>query len=85
VPPRNTPTPILVALDADMKRLANRSGVGRARFRRLSLVRLVCRETRAAGRVRDALSLIVHEWTRPDARERRLFIEIGDSFIRTHR
>jgi predicted nuclease of predicted toxin-antitoxin system len=77
---------ILVALDADMKRIARQHGVGKVRFRRLSLIKLSCRETRAAARVRVSMSLIEHEWRVANRRgERRIFIEIGDSIIRTFR
>lgn len=77
---------ILVALDADMKQLANRHGVGRARYRRLSILKLSCRETKAAQRLREALSLIEHEWAySASGSDRRVFIEIGNEFIRTTR
>jgi predicted nuclease of predicted toxin-antitoxin system len=77
---------ILVALDADMKKLANRHGVGRQRYRTLSLLKLSCRETRAADRAQSALSLIEHEWNHGTSNsDRRVFIEIGDAFIRTAR
>lgn len=77
---------ILLALDGDMRQLAQRHGVGRLRFRRLSLIKLSCRETRATARIEDAMSLIEHEWAVSAAQsDRRIFIEIGDSFIRTHR
>lgn len=77
---------ILVALDSDMKKLARRHGVGSRRYRRLSLLKLSCRETRAAARVQAALSLIEHEWTYSASNsDRRIFIEIGNEFIRTGR
>ena len=79
---------ILVALDADMRALARRRGVGQRRYRRLSLIKLSCRESRAAQRVRLAISLIEHEWllsVGQGAGDRRIFIEIGDEFIRTIR
>jgi predicted nuclease of predicted toxin-antitoxin system len=77
---------ILVAFDGDMKRLAQRHGVGQRRFRRLSLIKLSCRETRAAERVRASMSLIEHEWhVAMHSSDRRIFIEIGDAVIRTMR
>ncbi len=77
---------ILVALDADMKQLAQRRGIGRIRFRRLSLIKLSCRETRAAQRVDAAMSLIEHEWqVSSQHRDRRIFIEIRDGVFRTVR
>jgi predicted nuclease of predicted toxin-antitoxin system len=77
---------ILVAQDRDMKMHASRYGVSRRRFTRLSLLKLSCRESRASERVSAAMSLIEHEWTlASSASDRRIFIEIGDSMIRTHR
>ena len=77
---------ILVALDGDMKKLAQGRGIGRVRYRRLSLIKLSCRETIAARRVAAAMSLIEHEWALADTpSSRRIFVEIGDSFIRTFR
>jgi predicted nuclease of predicted toxin-antitoxin system len=76
---------ILVALDADMKKLAQGHGAGAGRFKRLNLVKLSCPEPQAAKRVREALSLILHEWNLGEPRERRLHIEIGISVIRTFR
>jgi predicted nuclease of predicted toxin-antitoxin system len=77
---------ILVAIDADMKKLASRHGVGARRYKSLSLIKLSCKEPRAAARVQAAMSLIEHEWNySQDVRDRRLFVEIGDSSIRTNR
>ena len=77
---------ILIAFDGDMKALAQRRGIGHRRFKRLSLIRLSCRETRAAERVKSAMSLIEHEWTYSAGRsDRRIFIEISDDVIRTVR
>jgi predicted nuclease of predicted toxin-antitoxin system len=77
---------ILVALDADMKRVAQGYGAGAGRFRRLNLLKLSCAEPNAARRVREAMSLIEHEWLveRP-GRGRKLFVEIGIDVIRTMR
>lgn len=80
---------ILVTMDGDFKKMASSHGVGSSRYRRLSLLRFEkCRESRAAQRLEDAMSLIEHEWKfgagrRP--RERRMFVVITDSSIRTHR
>jgi predicted nuclease of predicted toxin-antitoxin system len=52
---------ILVSLDADFRQLAKRHGVGRREFRRLSLIKLSCRESRCYARIVDAMSLILHE------------------------
>ena len=77
---------ILVAFDSDMRQFARRRGIGRLRFRRLSLIKLSCRESKAAERVRGVISLIEHEWlVASGQRDRRIFIEIGNDVIRTWR
>ena len=77
---------ILVSLDSDFKKLANRVGVGPKRFRTLSRIGLQCRESRAASRVTEAMSLLQHEWALcQTTTDRRLFVVIGDSYIRTVR
>jgi predicted nuclease of predicted toxin-antitoxin system len=53
---------ILVAIDGDMKRIAQGHGAGAGRFRSLNLLKLSCAEPDAAQRVREAMSLIEHEW-----------------------
>jgi predicted nuclease of predicted toxin-antitoxin system len=77
---------ILVALDGDMKQIARQHGVSNKRFKTLSLLKLSCKEPQAASRVEQALTLIEHEWNfSTEKRARRLFVEIGDNFIRTTR
>lgn len=76
---------ILVACDKDMKQIAKRSGVTGSRFSKLSLLQLSCFEPIAAPRVKEALSLILHEWEVGATRERRLFVIVGDAVIRTNR
>lgn len=77
---------ILVALDGDMRRIAQRHGVGQRRYRRLSLIKLSCRETRAAERVRAAMSFIEHEWNYSSgSADRRIFIEINIDAMHTKR
>jgi hypothetical protein len=69
-----------------MKQHASRQGIGKRRFRRLSLIKLSCREPRADARVEAAISLIEHEWSVGAATtDRRIFIEIADSVIRVMR
>lgn len=77
---------ILVAHDADMRAIAKRHGVGQHRFRRLSLIKLSCRESKAPARLDGAMSLIEHEWNYSTGNlGRRIFIEIGPDVIRTVR
>jgi predicted nuclease of predicted toxin-antitoxin system len=77
---------ILVSLDADFRKIARQHGVQGKQFRRLSLIKLSCRESRAPQRIQAAMSLILHEW---DIVQRqgapRLFIDIMDAVIRTVR
>jgi len=77
---------ILVSLDGDFKKIAQRHGVGQRAFRKLSLIKLSCRESLAAKRIHLSMSLILHEWEySAGTTDRRIFIEIGDAVIRTVR
>ena len=76
---------ILVAADHDMKRLARAHGVGDARFKSLSLVKLTCRAPDMATHVEAVMSLIEHEWEFGSGRTRRLWVEIQSSVIRVVR
>ena len=77
---------ILVAVDRDMKRIASRHGIWSSRFRRLHLLQFLCLEPQAVHRLREALSLVEHEWEIAQRKvARRFWVEIGDSFIRTRR
>lgn len=77
---------ILVATDNDMRQIARGHGVGNSRYRTLSLIKLSCSEVEAASRVRAAMSLIEHEWhVSASVAQRRIFIDIGPSVIRTYR
>lgn len=78
---------VLIAFDADFKSIAQRGGVGQRRFRKLSLLRFEgCRGSKSADRLKAAMSLIRHEWTcGSDGRDRRMFVVITATSIRTHR
>lgn len=77
---------ILVAADHDMKSIARRNGVSGGRFKGLSLIKLSCRKPDAAERVRQAMSLIEHEWEyQGGTSARRINIEIQKVVIRTER
>ena len=76
---------ILVALDGDMKKLAQSYGMGAGRFRSLNLLKLSCPEPRAASRIKEALSLIEREWRIGEGCIRRLFVEVQPNVIRTVR
>lgn len=77
---------ILISFDNDMRRAAQRQGVGGRRFPMLSLIKFFCAEPKAAARLAGALSLVEHEWSRRMANSgRRIYIEIGTSVIRVNR
>ena len=78
---------ILIAFDSDFKSIAQRAGIGQRRFKSLSLLRFEkCRESSAPERLKRAMSLIEHEWAYGNgARDRRMFVVIQESTIRTHR
>jgi predicted nuclease of predicted toxin-antitoxin system len=77
---------ILVAFDSDMKQIARDHGVSNSRFVKLSLIKFSCSEPMAVKRLTLAMSLIEHEWRLDqENNKRRIFIEIGKSYIRTHR
>jgi predicted nuclease of predicted toxin-antitoxin system len=78
---------VLVTMDGDFKTIAARTGIGQRRYRRLSLIRFEkCRESQAAHRLKQALSLIEHEWgIGSEGSDRRIFVVITASAIRTHR
>lgn len=78
---------VLVTMDGDFKAIASRTGIGRRRFRFLSIIRFEqCRESQAARRMEAALSLIEHEWDYgKGTTDRRMFVVIKTETIRTHR
>lgn len=77
---------ILVACDGDMKKMVSKFGVGKARFKKLSLVKLSCTSPTAAARLEAALSLIEHEWQLSRSTAiRRLYVEIKSAAITTNR
>lgn len=79
---------ILVALDHDMRQLAQRYGVsqGTDRFARLNLIRIGCSEIQAAKRVEQAMTLIEHEWVISlEKAARRMWVDIGAHSLRTNR
>lgn len=78
---------VLISWDGDFKNIARREGVGKRRFKELSLLRFEkCRESRGAERLARALSLIEHEWEVGNGgSDRRMFVVICENTIRTHR
>lgn len=77
---------VLIAFDGDMKQIARGHGVSNSRFTRLSLIKFSCSEPMAVTRLNIAMSLIEHEWRlNQQTSKRRIFIEIGKSYIKTNR
>ena len=77
---------ILVACDGDMRQIVKKFGMGNGRFKRLSLVKISCSSPTAAAQVRDALTLVEHEWPiSTNTAVRRLFVEIRSNNITTNR
>ena len=78
---------VLVSLDSDFKRLAPRVPKGqRQRFRKLSRIGLRCKAPRCAQRLIATLSLIEHEWmVAQESADKRMIVDIGESYIRSIR
>jgi len=78
---------ILVSCDHDFDAIAPRILRGmRARFRRLSRLSIRCPEFHAARRVGEAIELIELEYKlAQQRRDKRLFIEIRTTLIKTNR
>jgi predicted nuclease of predicted toxin-antitoxin system len=79
---------ILIAVDADMKRLVRRYGAApsHARFKQLHLIRIGCNGPMAAARVEQAMELLESEWAFAQAKAaRRMWVDIGNHQITTHR
>lgn len=76
---------VLVAIDLDMRRIANRYG-NNPRFAKLNLLHLGCNEVMAAKRLEQALSLIQSEWEfkllKPS---RRFWFEVTGQYFKTFR
>lgn len=77
---------VLVAADADMKKLAKGHGITPAQFKTMGLLRFECPKPMAALRVEVAMTLIDHELDKAaEANASRFFVVIGEGSIRTHR
>lgn len=78
---------ILVACDGDMKAMVKKYQVPASRTGNLSLIKITVKsKVQAAPRVREAMTLIEHEWRYASQKKaRKLYMEIKDSVIRTMR
>jgi len=79
---------VLVAIDHDMRQIAQKYGMAArgGRFDRLSLIRLCCEEVLSAKRLAHAMSFVEFEWDfRARKAARRMWVEIGPHHLRTNR
>ena len=77
---------VLVATDKDMLKIAGRYGRTDPKFKDLSLIKIGCPEPMAAARLSQAMSLIELEWNYSCEKiSRKLYVEIGQHFLRTYR
>lgn len=78
---------ILIACDGDMRTMAKKFGVSNTRFRELRLIKITLKsKARAYDRAHAAMSLIEHEWKIASQKAaRRMFVEVSENVIRTHR
>ena len=79
---------ILIAVDADMKRMVKRFGSPNLseRYARLNLIFISCNEVLAAKRLDHAMSFIENEWNVTcEKAARRLWVDIGPHCLRSFR
>lgn len=80
---------ILVAMDNDMRQIAQRYGMtarGDDRFGKLSLIKFCCDEVLASKRLRHMMTLVEHEWRiSTEKASRRMWVEIGSHYVRSNR
>jgi len=79
---------VLIAVDADMRRMVKRFGAPgpTERYSRLSLLSIRCNEVMAAKRLANAMSLIEHEWDFAcEKAARRMWVDIEPHKLITYR
>ncbi|MGC8532125.1 MAG: hypothetical protein ACP5M1_08810 [Acidiphilium sp.] len=79
---------VLVAIDKDMKQIAQRYGMTpqNDRFERLSVISFCCTEVAAAKRLEHAMPFVEFEWAFALAKAgRRMWIDIGLHYLKTNR
>ena len=78
---------VVVTWDKDFRAFVRRIPRGsKLRFRRLSLIAFRCKETNGLARIADLIESVEFEYEQAQKRgQRRLIIEIGDSYFRVHR
>lgn len=77
---------VLLSLDSDFRVIAKRNQYSQGKLRKLSLIKLSCRESQAKSRLAAAMSLIESEYALMLATKApRLFVEVGAGVIKTNR
>jgi predicted nuclease of predicted toxin-antitoxin system len=79
---------ILIAVDADMKRMVRRFGSpnNSERYSKLNLIFIACNETLAAKRLDHAMSFVENEWSVCcEKTARRLWVDIGPHRLTSYR
>jgi predicted nuclease of predicted toxin-antitoxin system len=79
---------VLIAVDADMRRMVKRFGAPgpTERYSRLSLISIRCNEVMAAKRLAHAMSFIEHEWDFAcEKAARRMWVDIEPHKLITYR
>jgi predicted nuclease of predicted toxin-antitoxin system len=77
---------ILLSFDRDFRAIAGRLGVSNKRLRKLSRIQMRCKEPEGPKRLKEAMSLIQHEWDLAQTKsDKRIFIEVLGLGLKTVR
>jgi len=76
---------VLVSFDNDFNSIAEKLSVSQAAARRLHRIDMQCHEPQGATRIREAMSLIEHEWMHAKILGIPLLVQLGNNFIRIRR
>lgn len=77
---------VLVALDGDMKKIAQRRGIGNKKYRSLNLLKLSCNPVVAKERLAESIDYIRLALSQGKGKKGRKFqVEIKDTLISIHK
>ena len=78
---------VLVSADADFRKMIQKVAADgqKAKFRKLSLISLLCSEYQSAERVDKGMSLIQAEWEVASAEGQRMHLHVMTDGYKTHR
>jgi predicted nuclease of predicted toxin-antitoxin system len=77
---------ILVSFDKDFKTIAARTHITHRQLKKLSRIQFRCKAPQAAIRLQIALPFIAMEWGIVQSlHDARMFVDIGDSYVRFNR